>query len=107
MITVTESAVKMVRRIMEKDGQNKTLLRLAVRGGGCNGFSYEMTFDDAPRVGDTTYNFHGIDVVVDAQSVEFLSGITLDYIDGLNSGFKWINPNATRTCSCGESFDVQ
>ena len=108
MIMVTESAAKMARRILEKEGHEpQTCLRLAVQGGGCNGFSYKMSFDSAPRDTDLRLEFHGLPVVVDPKSQEFLAEITLDYTSGLNSGFQWLNPKATRTCSCGESFDMQ
>ena len=107
MIDVTASAAAMVRRIMVKEGRGGAVLRLAVQGGGCNGFSYHMGFETAPGAEDVRFEFHGLPVVVDAKSLEFLRGIRLDYEEGLNSGFRWINPNATRTCSCGESFDVQ
>jgi iron-sulfur cluster assembly accessory protein len=106
LITVTESAVRMARRIMEKEGRANALLRVAVRGGGCSGFSYHMEFADTPRDGDLQAEFHGLGVVVDPRSLEFLRGITLDYHEGINSGFQWVNPNATKTCSCGESFSV-
>jgi len=106
VITVTESAVRMVRRIMEKEGRSGTMLRLGVRGGGCSGFSYAMEFEDAPRDDDRKFEFHGMPVVVDPRSLELLSNIVLDYTEGLNSGFHWNNPNATKTCSCGESFSV-
>jgi iron-sulfur cluster assembly protein len=65
-----------------------------------------MQFDAAPRPGDATYTFHGLDVVVDPRSLELLNGIVLDYHDGINTGFEWRNPNATRSCGCGESFSV-
>jgi iron-sulfur cluster assembly protein len=107
MIRVSESAVRMVRRIMEKEGRGDSVLRLAVQGGGCNGFAYQMAFVASANDEDQHFEFHGLPVVVDPRSIEFLRGITLDYMDGLNSGFKWVNPNATKTCSCGESFDVQ
>ena len=107
MIQVSPSAAAMVRRIMAKENKPEALLRLAVRGGGCNGFSYEMSFVAGPEADDRRYEFHGLPVLVDPKSLEFLRGITLDYEEGLNSGFRWVNPNAARTCSCGESFDVQ
>ena len=108
MIQVTESAARMVQRIMEKEGHPQgTALRLAVQGGGCNGFAYKMSFDSETREEDLRYQFHGVDVIVDPRSLEFLQAITLDYTTGLNSGFKWLNPKATRTCSCGESFDME
>jgi iron-sulfur cluster assembly protein len=107
MIAVSPSAAAMVRRIMAKEGKTGALLRLAVRGGGCNGFAYQMSFEAGPQEGDHRFEFHGLPVLVDPKSLEFLRGITLDYEEGLNSGFRWRNPNAARTCSCGESFDVQ
>jgi iron-sulfur cluster assembly protein len=106
VITVTESAVRMARRIMEKEGRGGALLRVGVKGGGCSGFSYHMEFADTPRDEDERFEFHGLGVVVDPRSIEFLRDITLDYKDGINSGFQWVNPNATKTCSCGESFSV-
>jgi iron-sulfur cluster assembly protein len=106
VITVTENAARMVRRIMDKEGRTGALLRLGVKGGGCAGFSYHMQFDDAPRDGDQRFQMHGVDVVVDPRSAEFLRDITLDYEDGINTGFQWRNPNATRSCGCGESFSV-
>jgi iron-sulfur cluster assembly protein len=96
----------MVRRIMEKEGRANTLLRVGVKGGGCSGFTYHMEFEDAPRDTDNAYRFHGLDVVVDPRSLELLKGIVLDYREGINSGFQWINPNATKSCSCGESFST-
>ena len=106
MITVTESAVRMVRRIMEKEGRSGTLLRVGVKGGGCSGFSYQMEFADARRDDDRAFSYHGLDVIVDPRSLELLNGIVLDYREGINSGFQWNNPNATKSCSCGESFSV-
>ncbi len=106
MITVTESAVRMVRQIMGKEGRAADLLRVGVKGGGCSGFSYQMQFEAAPRDGDTRYEFHGLPVIVDARSLELLKDITLDFREGINSGFEWNNPHATKTCSCGESFSV-
>lgn len=106
MITVTESAVRMVRRIMEKEGKPGATLRLGVKGGGCSGFSYHMEFADAKRDSDLSWDSHGLPVVVDPRSLELLEGMTLDYQEGLNAGFQWQNPNATKSCSCGESFSV-
>jgi iron-sulfur cluster assembly protein len=106
MIEVTASAAKMVQRIMEKEGRAGSRLRIGVQGGGCSGYSYRMDFEDQPRPSDSTWNFHGLEVVVDPRSLELLKGIQLDYREGINSGFEWKNPNATKSCSCGESFSV-
>jgi iron-sulfur cluster assembly protein len=106
MITVTESAARMVRRIMEKEGRAAALLRVGVKGGGCSGYSYHMEFVEAPRLDDLRYDFHGLAVVVDPRSMEFLKGIVLDYRDGIQAGFQWRNPNATKSCGCGESFSL-
>lgn len=106
MITVTESAARMVRRIMEKEGRAGTLLRVGVKGGGCSGYSYHMEFTERPRLDDLRYDFHGLGVVVDPRSLEFLRGIVLDYRDGIQAGFQWRNPNASKSCGCGESFSV-
>lgn len=106
MITLTESAVRMVQRIMQKEGRAAATLRIGVKGGGCSGFSYHMEFVDAAGPEDARYRFHDLDVVVDPKSAPFLAGIVLDYRQGLNPGFEWTNPNATKSCSCGESFSV-
>ncbi len=105
-IQVTESAVRMVRRIMEKEGKPGAMLRVGVKGGGCSGFSYHMACEAERREGDAESSFHGLQVLVDPHSLEFLNGLILDYQDGLNSGFEWKNPNAKKSCSCGEAFDV-
>jgi iron-sulfur cluster assembly protein len=106
MITLTESAVRMVRRIMEKEGHSAATLRVGVKGGGCSGFSYHMDYDTQSRDGDQRFEFHGLPVVVDPRSMELLQGMVLDYQEGINPGFQWKNPNATKSCSCGESFSV-
>jgi len=106
MITLTESAVRMVRRIMEKEGRSAATLRVGVKGGGCSGFSYHMDYETQPRDGDQRFEFHGLPVVVDPRSMELLQGMVLDYQEGINPGFQWKNPNATKSCSCGESFSV-
>ena len=105
-IQVTESAARMVQRIMENEGKTGSALRVGVKGGGCSGFSYHMAYETGPAEGDLVLVLHGLTVLVDLRSLEFLSGLVLDYRDGLNSGFEWKNPNAKKSCSCGESFDV-
>jgi len=108
MIQVTPTAVKEVTRMLAgQDAKPEgTGLRLAVKGGGCSGLSYDMAFD-AGRKGDHEFVFDGLKVYVDPKSYLYLDGITFDYSDGLkDKGFKFVNPNASKTCGCGESFSV-
>lgn len=106
MITLTDTAASKVRELLDAEGASELALRVAVRPGGCSGFSYEMFFDGdvAPDDEQLTYN-DDVRVVVDPASAQLLQGATLDYKDGLNqSGFAITNPNASRTCGCGQSF---
>jgi len=81
------------------------ILRIAVKGGGCAGYQYELGFTDQQLDTDTVQNYGDLTVIMDERSSEMLEQITLDYVDALNgSGFKFINPNATNTCGCGNSF---
>jgi iron-sulfur cluster assembly accessory protein len=105
MITLTDTAAVKVKELLEAEGATDLALRVAVRPGGCSGFSYEMFFDGDFAPDDETAHFGDVAVVVDAQSKQLLEGATLDYKDGLNqAGFSITNPNATRTCGCGSSF---
>ena len=105
MITVTESAASKVKELIEAEGDPGMALRVAVRPGGCSGFSYEMFFDTDIAADDVTKEIEGVRVVSDPSSAELLSGAILDYKDGLQqAGFSINNPNATRTCGCGQSF---
>ena len=108
MITLTDSAATKVRQLLDAEGADDLALRVAVRPGGCSGFSYEMFFDGDIAADDTqaTYGADGaVKVIVDPASAQLLEGATLDYQDGLEqSGFAITNPNATRTCGCGQSF---
>lgn len=107
MITVTEPAARKVKELLEAEGATDLALRVAVRPGGCSGFSYEMFFDGDFAADDEKAEFgtDPISVVVDQQSAQLLLGATLDYKDGLNqAGFAITNPNATRSCGCGQSF---
>jgi iron-sulfur cluster assembly protein/iron-sulfur cluster insertion protein len=105
VITLTESAAKKVKELVEAEGNSELALRVAVRPGGCSGFSYEMFFDTDVADDDKTLDFSGVRVVVDASSAMLLEGATLDYKDGLQgAGFAIDNPNAQRTCGCGQSF---
>ena len=105
MITLTDTAASKVKDLIEAEGEPNLALRVAVRPGGCSGFSYEMFFDTDVADDDNLTDFQGVRVVVDASSAELLQGATLDYKDGLQqAGFAIDNPNAQRTCGCGQSF---
>ncbi len=105
MITLTDSAAKKVKQLLADEGADDLALRVAVRPGGCSGFSYEMFFDGDIATDDQTATFGEVRVVVDPASSQLLVGASLDYQDGLQeAGFKINNPNATRTCGCGNSF---
>ncbi len=105
MITLTPSAASKVNELLEQEGEEGLALRVAVRPGGCSGFSYEMYFDTECNENDQSADFEGVSVVVDASSAMLLQGATLDYSDSLqNAGFSIDNPNAQRTCGCGQSF---
>ncbi len=107
-ITLTEKAVKEIKRIMQEnsvpDGYG---LRIGVRGGGCSGLTYTLGFDEKANDGDTVIEADSINLYVDGKSLFHISGTELDFSDGLNGkGFTFNNPNATKTCGCGESFGV-
>ena len=105
MITLTDSAADKVRELIQAEGDPALALRVAVRPGGCSGFSYEMFFDTDIANDDESAEFSGVRVIVDPSSAQLLVGATLDYKDGLQqAGFSIDNPNATRTCGCGQSF---
>lgn len=105
MITLTDTAADKVRQLITAEGDEALALRVAVRPGGCSGFSYEMFFDSDVASDDLTVEKSGVRVIVDPSSAQLLTGATLDYKDGLDqSGFAITNPNAERTCGCGQSF---
>ncbi|MGF1665362.1 MAG: iron-sulfur cluster insertion protein ErpA [Acidimicrobiia bacterium] len=104
-VTLTDTAIAKVRELVEAEGDPALALRMAVRPGGCSGFSYEMFFDSQFEADDIVEEFEDVKVVVDPQSVELLRGSTLDYKDGLmGAGFAIDNPNVSRSCGCGNSF---
>ncbi|MEZ5231233.1 MAG: iron-sulfur cluster insertion protein ErpA [Acidimicrobiales bacterium] len=105
MITLTDTATKKVKELIDAEGVDELALRVAVRPGGCSGFSYEMFFDTDIADDDMATMFGEVKVVVDPASAQLLTGATLDYKDGLSqAGFSINNPNASRTCGCGQSF---
>ena len=105
MIAVTDSAAAKVKELLDQESDESLALRVAVRPGGCSGFSYEMFFDSELAGDDQATEVGGVKVVVDPTSAQLLLGATLDYKDGLQqAGFSIDNPNAQRTCGCGQSF---
>ncbi len=105
-ITLTATAASKVAELIAAEGVEEALaLRIAVKSGGCSGFQYDMYFDSEIAGDDVVRDFDGVKVVVDGASAELLTGATLDFTDGLQgAGFHISNPNATRTCGCGNSF---
>ncbi len=107
MIKVTDIAKKKAIELMKEEGKPNAFIRVGVDGGGCSGLMYQLTFDTEMNDGDKIIEDNGIKVVVDKKSVLYLVGTTLDYSGGLNGkGFVFNNPNAGRTCGCGESFSL-
>ena len=105
MITLTHAATSKVDELIKDEDEVDLALRVAVRPGGCSGFSYEMFFDTDITDDDQTITYGDVKVVVDPSSSMLLEGATLDYKDGLDqSGFSIDNPNAQKTCGCGQSF---
>ena len=108
MITVSENAKKHAIDLIAKENHPEgTFIRVGVDGGGCSGLSYKLEFDHNLKEGDQMFEDKGIKVVVDRKSFLYLVGTELEYTGGLNGkGFVFNNPNASRTCGCGESFSV-
>jgi iron-sulfur cluster assembly protein len=108
MITVQEEAKSQLQHLMSDDkyGEN-AFVRVSVKGGGCSGLMYDLDFDNKLKEDDKVFEDNGIKVVVDKKSMLYLIGTSLEYEGGLNGkGFSFRNPNASRTCGCGESFSV-
>ena len=106
-LKVTPNAVKEAKRLMAVQGTPGLVVRIGVQGGGCSGLSYNLNFDTKTSEYDEVIEVDGVKLVVDAKSAIFLKGTTLDYVTALmGGGFKFINPNATGTCGCGESFSA-
>jgi iron-sulfur cluster assembly protein len=109
MIQITETALEKLIELMMSEGITPDThnLRVGVIGGGCSGLQYEMDFDDVIDEHDNLIDLESIKVVINRPSLLYLAGTTLNYQGGLNGkGFEWINPNANRTCGCGESFSL-
>jgi iron-sulfur cluster assembly protein len=108
MVSVTDKAKDKIVELRQKDGLNDNYaIRVAVQGGGCSGLMYDLQFDTAQQANDHIVEDKGIKIYVDRKSLLYLAGTELDFSDGLNGkGFQFKNPNASRTCGCGESFSV-
>jgi iron-sulfur cluster assembly protein len=108
MINITEKAKEHVSGLRQKEGYDENYnIRVSVKGGGCSGLMYDLDFDNKINPADQIFEDKGVKILVDKKSLLYLLGTTLDFSDGLNGkGFQFINPNATRTCGCGESFGV-
>lgn len=108
MITITENAKNRIHQLREKENYDSTyFVRVSVESGGCSGLSYNLKFDNEDREGDQYFEDKGIKICLDIKSFLYLSGTELDYTEGLSGkGFEFQNPNASRTCACGDSFAV-
>ena len=107
MITITDTAAKEIKRLADQQGLENAVLRVGVAGGGCSGLQYAMNFDQEVKETDQLFEYEGVQLVCDAKSYLYLSGITIDYTtDMMGGGFKFINPNAERSCGCGMSFST-
>lgn len=106
MISVSETAKTKIQQLINEGGNGQdAFLRVRVKSGGCSGLKYEMDFDNSLKEGDQIFEDNGVKVVVDLRSFLYVQGTVLEYSSGLNGkGFEFKNPNASRTCGCGESF---
>lgn len=106
-VNFTSTAIAKVKEIMAQQNPVPAGLRVGVVGGGCSGFSYSMSFENGAGMMDKTFEFEGLKVFVDATSLMYLQGVSVDYIETLEgAGFKFDNPNVKSTCGCGSSFNV-
>ena len=108
MIKVSDSAKEQVSKLLQEESRpTGSFVRVGVEGGGCSGLSYDLSFDTDQQAGDNLAEDKGVKILVDNKSLLYLFGTELNFSDGLNGkGFEFINPNASRTCGCGESFAV-
>jgi iron-sulfur cluster assembly accessory protein len=107
MLTLTETAASKIKDLIARRPHTTEGLRVGVRGGGCSGFTYFLEFAEEVGKDDRTIDAGGVSLFVDRKSFLYLMGTEIDYVDGLGgAGFKFSNPNAKRTCGCGESFSV-
>ena len=106
VIQITQEALQRVKFLIKKQGNDRLCLRVGVKGGGCSGLSYFLNLEENATERDLVVEMDGVTVLVDKKSAQFLAGTTLDYTTAnlLEGGWKWINPNAARSCGCGTSF---
>ncbi|MBW4675565.1 MAG: iron-sulfur cluster assembly accessory protein [Desmonostoc geniculatum HA4340-LM1] len=106
MIHLSQAAASEIVRIKSKQ-QSNVLFRLGVKPGGCSGLFYDMSFDEAIKVGDRVFDFDELQVIIDTESLNQLNGLTVDYSEDLmGGGFRFHNPQAIATCTCGNSFSI-
>ena len=107
MVALTEKAAEKVKSYLAAEKEPAAGLRVAVVGGGCSGFSYALEVADKEQIGDTVIESNGVKLYVDTASVQYLNGVEIDYVESpTQSGFKFNNPNATKSCGCGSSFSA-
>ena len=108
MIQITDNAKTQIETLLTEEGKSlKHNVRVSVKGGGCSGLMYDLSFDSKIQESDEIFQDKGIKILVDKKSLLYLLGTTLDFSGGLNGkGFQFVNPNASRTCGCGESFSI-
>lgn len=107
VLALTEVAVERVKEVLGREGVKDGGLRVAIVGGGCSGFQYNLSLDDSPREDDIVIEQDGVKLFLDPISQQYVYGTVIDYVNGLHgAGFKFVNPNATRTCGCGSSFSA-
>lgn len=108
MITVSEKAKERILELKRTEKRSESdNIRVSVKGGGCSGLMYDLGFDSALTDTDQVFEDKGVKIIVDRKSLLYLAGTTLEFSDGLNGkGFQFVNPNASRTCGCGESFSI-
>ncbi len=107
MIELTDPAIEEVKRLLKQEKKENWGLRVGVTGGGCSGLSYTLAFDEKPGDNDQVFDIDGVPIFIDPKSYLFLNGLQLDFSNELlTGGFKFVNPNASRSCSCGTSFSA-
>ncbi|WP_215226362.1 HesB/IscA family protein [Echinicola shivajiensis] len=108
MIIVSDNAKEQILKLKQDEGRkDNENIRVSVKGGGCSGLMYDLGFDENISDSDQVFEDKGVKIIVDKKSLLYLAGTTLEFSDGLNGkGFQFVNPNASRTCGCGESFSI-